>query len=314
MLGFVVTLLLTINCSNGFISQVLNVRNQIPHDPAVIGADVVNKRPALGGRIPTVITDPLPAAPKPTPKPSPKPSPKPKPTPKPVSPIVVPIVVPITPPTVKKPQASSVLLVKAPKPPTVVPKPIKTKKEQKPTIVIVEDTVVEDKCQTVADVAIATPELSILVEALKAAELVEVLTDPTLVATVFAPTNQAFEKLITNLNTTAEQVLGDPFLKSILLYHVVPDAAILSKDLEDGATVSTLLDQDLTVDLKDGVKIVGVGSVAEVVVPDVKACKAVIHIVDTVLLPDFDIITPESAIVSMEPAPEDETITLTMNL
>eukprot|EP01023_Acetabularia_acetabulum_P057964 TRINITY_DN6779_c0_g1_i1.p1 TRINITY_DN6779_c0_g1~~TRINITY_DN6779_c0_g1_i1.p1 ORF type:complete len:328 (+),score=74.85 TRINITY_DN6779_c0_g1_i1:102-986(+) len=202
------------------------------------------------------------------------------------------------------------------------------KKKEQPVIVIVDDTkpkdvVVEDKkdnkknnkkdnknkaeaeaiatasattdsgdaeCSSIAATAVATPELSSLVEALTQAGLVETLSDPSFVATVLAPTNEAFEKLIASFGVTLDQLLMDPQLTNILLYHVIGDAAVLSGDLQDGAELTTLLGQTVTVDLSDGVSFVGFGSTGSVVVADVVACQAVVHVIDEVLLPDFDII------------------------
>eukprot|EP01023_Acetabularia_acetabulum_P057966 TRINITY_DN6779_c0_g1_i4.p1 TRINITY_DN6779_c0_g1~~TRINITY_DN6779_c0_g1_i4.p1 ORF type:complete len:337 (+),score=71.84 TRINITY_DN6779_c0_g1_i4:102-1013(+) len=211
------------------------------------------------------------------------------------------------------------------------------KKKEQPVIVIVDDTkpkdvVVEDKkdnkknnkkdnknkaeaeaiatasattdsgdaeCSSIAATAVATPELSSLVEALTQAGLVETLSDPSFVATVLAPTNEAFEKLIASFGVTLDQLLMDPQLTNILLYHVIGDAAVLSGDLQrqfcsvfwqDRAELTTLLGQTVTVDLSDGVSFVGFGSTGSVVVADVVACQAVVHVIDEVLLPDFDII------------------------
>eukprot|EP01025_Chloroclados_australasicus_P007456 TRINITY_DN123_c0_g1_i3.p1 TRINITY_DN123_c0_g1~~TRINITY_DN123_c0_g1_i3.p1 ORF type:complete len:297 (+),score=51.28 TRINITY_DN123_c0_g1_i3:43-933(+) len=149
----------------------------------------------------------------------------------------------------------------------------------------------EDReCFTIAEVASETEELSIFYAALEAAGFLDTVNDPEFVATVLAPTNAAFEALIEAFNATAEVVLADPQLANILRYHAIPEAALLAEDLEDGAVVTTILGQELTVDLSDGVTFVGSGSSAKVVVADVVACKAIIHVIDTVLIPDFEAI------------------------
>ena len=53
----------------------------------------------------------------------------------------------------------------------------------------------------------------------------DILNDPNLVATVFAPTNDAFVKLEKSLGYTQEQLLNSNILKPTLLYHVVPKVA-----------------------------------------------------------------------------------------
>eukprot|EP01024_Parvocaulis_polyphysoides_P036161 TRINITY_DN3217_c0_g1_i8.p2 TRINITY_DN3217_c0_g1~~TRINITY_DN3217_c0_g1_i8.p2 ORF type:complete len:258 (-),score=78.61 TRINITY_DN3217_c0_g1_i8:682-1455(-) len=110
----------------------------------------------------------------------------------------------------------------------------------------------KDECSTIVDVAVATPELSILVEALTAAGLVDTLDDPTLIVTVVAPTNEAFEALLETFDATLEQVLADPQLTNILLYHVIGGTASTADKLEDGSVLTTVLGQGLTVDKSDG--------------------------------------------------------------
>eukprot|EP01024_Parvocaulis_polyphysoides_P004980 TRINITY_DN1123_c0_g1_i4.p1 TRINITY_DN1123_c0_g1~~TRINITY_DN1123_c0_g1_i4.p1 ORF type:complete len:306 (-),score=60.60 TRINITY_DN1123_c0_g1_i4:236-1153(-) len=283
------------------ISSVLSVRDGIPGDLAVIAGNVVNKRPALGGATPQVITAPLPQA-----------TITPPSTPTPVPPETAPInptpSVPAVPTPTIPPVSTPVTIVEA-VPVTVVGVPVTLVAPQEVSIVIVDEESTEVNCTTIVEAALATPELSTLVAALQAANLVDALANSSLVATVFAPTNDAFERLFQKFNATAEQVLADPLLDSILLYHVVPNAAVFSTDLEDGAVVTTLAEQDLTIDLEDGVKIEGKGSVGNVTIPDISACEAVIHVIDEVLLPDFSLV-PESTLVSV---PEVETITLTLS-
>lgn len=55
--------------------------------------------------------------------------------------------------------------------------------------------------------------------------IADVLNDPNLVATVFAPTNDAFVALEKSLGYTQEQLLNSAILKPTLLYHVVPKVA-----------------------------------------------------------------------------------------
>eukprot|EP01023_Acetabularia_acetabulum_P028702 TRINITY_DN270_c0_g1_i2.p2 TRINITY_DN270_c0_g1~~TRINITY_DN270_c0_g1_i2.p2 ORF type:complete len:293 (-),score=121.04 TRINITY_DN270_c0_g1_i2:140-1018(-) len=175
----------------------------------------------------------------------------------------------------------------------------------------------EPTCSTVAATAAATPELSTLVAALGAAGLVEALDDVALVATILAPTNAAFEKLFEAFGATAEQVLADPQLANILLYHVIGGAKALSTDLVDGAELTTLVGQALIVDLSDGVTFIGEGSEASVVAADIEACEAVVHVIDNVLLPDFAALTTESAALPEEPVVEataSAEATVTLNI
>merc|ERR1719408_724513 len=75
---------------------------------------------------------------------------------------------------------------------------------------------------SIADVASTVDDLSVLVDALVAADLVGALSDPASEFTVFAPTNSAFVELLGALGLES---LGDiplETLTDVLLYHVVP--------------------------------------------------------------------------------------------
>merc|ERR1711915_591446 len=76
--------------------------------------------------------------------------------------------------------------------------------------------------KTIAELAIATPQLSTLLAAVKAAGLVETLSGEGPL-TVFAPTNDAFAKIPAD---TLNGLLADKeALTAVLLRHVVPGAA-----------------------------------------------------------------------------------------
>ena len=133
---------------------------------------------------------------------------------------------------------------------------------------------------SIVDIAVSNPDFSILVAALAKAELVEALQaeGP---FTVFAPTNAAFEALLGELGITAEELLGQPQLADVLLYHVV-SGPVLSPDLQTGMTAGTPGGQSITVDLTDGVKI----NKSAVEIADIQASNGVIHVIDSVLIPE----------------------------
>lgn len=133
---------------------------------------------------------------------------------------------------------------------------------------------------SIVDIAVSNPDFSILVAALAKAELVEALQAES-PFTVFAPTNAAFEALLGELGITAEELLGQPQLADVLLYHVV-SGAVLSTDLQNGMTAETLGGQSITVDLTDGVKI----NKSAVEIADIQASNGVIHVIDSVLIPE----------------------------
>ncbi len=133
---------------------------------------------------------------------------------------------------------------------------------------------------SIVDIAVGSEDFGILVAALQKAELVEALqTEGPF--TVFAPTNAAFEALLGALGITAEELLGQPQLADVLLYHVV-SGKVLSTDLQNGMTAETLGGQTITVDLTDGVKI----NTSAVTAADIEASNGVIHVIDSVLVPE----------------------------
>ncbi|MBE0565174.1 MAG: fasciclin domain-containing protein [Krumholzibacteria bacterium] len=116
-----------------------------------------------------------------------------------------------------------------------------------------------------------------LVAAVKAAGLVEALSakGP---FTVFAPTEEAFAKLPEG---TVEALLANPEqLKKVLLYHVVA-GSVMAKDVVKLTSAETLGGQRVAIDAKDGVKV----NDANVVKTDIAASNGVVHVIDTVLIP-----------------------------
>ncbi len=104
--------------------------------------------------------------------------------------------------------------------------------------------------------------------------------------TVFAPTNDAFGDLLTELSLADLAAIPTATLSATLSYHVVAEANVRSTDLTDGQVVTTLETGTFTVNTTSGVTITDENSrVTNVVVPDVQAANGVIHVVDQVLLP-----------------------------
>eukprot|EP01026_Neomeris_dumetosa_P076234 TRINITY_DN816_c0_g1_i10.p5 TRINITY_DN816_c0_g1~~TRINITY_DN816_c0_g1_i10.p5 ORF type:complete len:174 (-),score=36.02 TRINITY_DN816_c0_g1_i10:186-707(-) len=138
----------------------------------------------------------------------------------------------------------------------------------------------------IVDAAQNTEVLATLVQAVVAAELGETLANPELEATVFAPSVSAFNETLEELEITLEELVSNiSTLQEILTYHVVP-TVVFSSELEDGMTLSTLNGKQLNVSIsEEGVTIEGIGSEADVILADVTAGKAVVHVIDNVLLP-----------------------------
>ena len=95
--------------------------------------------------------------------------------------------------------------------------------------------------------------------------------------TVFAPTNDAFAAAL-----KAFPDLTDDQITEILTYHVIAGATVLSTDLEDGATATTLQGEEITVSItEEGVFI----NNAEVTGADRIGTNGVVHVINAVILP-----------------------------
>merc|ERR1712083_398001 len=134
--------------------------------------------------------------------------------------------------------------------------------------------------KTIAELAIATPQLSTLLAAVKAAGLVETLSGEG-PFTVFAPTNDAFAKIPAD---TLNGLLADKeALTKVLLRHVVPGAALKAKDVPHGTTaLATAGGESIDVSRDRFVKITSEVGEAHVVAFDVLATNGVVHLVDNV--------------------------------
>jgi len=132
---------------------------------------------------------------------------------------------------------------------------------------------------TVVEIAVSNPDFSILVEAVSKAGLVDALSaeGP---FTVFAPTNDAFKSLFSQLGVSGVNDLTAEQLTPILTYHVV-SGKVMSTDLSN-TSVATLNGQKIKIDLSSGVKI----NDSKVVAADIEGKNGVIHVIDSVLLPE----------------------------
>jgi transforming growth factor-beta-induced protein len=144
---------------------------------------------------------------------------------------------------------------------------------------------------TIAEAAIATPQLSSLIRFVKTAKLVETLNGSGLY-TVFAPTNSAFAKLAKDphdpksVQMTLDALDKNPSLGAILGYHVVK-GNLISEDLTNSRKLETIQGQTLTVKVsgKTIQLVTDSGSpVATVIKGDIVARNGVVHVIDRVLI------------------------------
>ena len=129
-------------------------------------------------------------------------------------------------------------------------------------------------------VASANPDFTMLVAALRAADLVGALQGKG-PFTVFAPNNAAFAKLPPGALEDLLKPENKKKLAAILKNHVV-EGKVMAADVKSG-TVRTLDGKKVEVAVENGK--VGFGG-AQVIATDIKASNGVIHVIDTVVMPD----------------------------
>lgn len=129
----------------------------------------------------------------------------------------------------------------------------------------------------IVDTAVSAGSFNTLAAALQAADLVDTLkgSGP---FTVFAPTDAAFAKIP---KQDLDALLADKAkLSAVLTYHVVP-GKVMSKDVKPGM-VKTVEGSSLTVSTMGGVKVDN----ANVTAVDIVADNGVIHVIDSVVMPN----------------------------
>lgn len=175
-----------------------------------------------------------------------------------------------------------------------------------------DECIYSDHPATLVETAASAPEsFSTLVAALNASDLLGAFDDLSQKVTVFAPTNDAFDKLFTEFNVTAEEVLGNTdFLTKVLTHHVAGDVLPFG-NLVDGLEIPTLEGSSLGVSAvpventvysfgfpvgvatSNAVTILGGATNATIVQGNLWTCNGVIQIIDSVLV-------PQSAVTSSE--------------
>ncbi len=146
-----------------------------------------------------------------------------------------------------------------------------------PAPVAAEAIPADTASQDIVEIAAGNSDFTTLVAAIKAAGLVNALKGDG-PFTVFAPTNAAFAKLPAG---TVDALLADKEkLTQILTYHVVP-GKVMAADVAGIDSATTLQGQSIPIDTSNGVRVGDAGVVAT----DIVASNGVIHVIDTVLIP-----------------------------
>jgi uncharacterized surface protein with fasciclin (FAS1) repeats len=133
--------------------------------------------------------------------------------------------------------------------------------------------------------AVNSRDHTTLVAAVKAAGLVKTLEGKG-PFTVFAPTNEAFNKLPPGTVDNLVKPENKATLTKILTYHVVP-GRLEASSLTDGKKLKTVEGETLTVKNSGGTVMLvdAKGGMSTVTIPNVNQSNGVIHVVDTVLMP-----------------------------
>ena len=154
-------------------------------------------------------------------------------------------------------------------------------------------TSVSNAQETIVDVAVGNKNFSTLVTALKSADLVGALqgNGP---FTVFAPTNDAFAKIDSKTLNSLLEEKNQKVLSNILTYHVISGKLVASDvvaalNKNNGSVelkalngqLITVMEKDGKIWLKDSK-----GNYSEISATDVMGSNGVIHVIDTVVMPE----------------------------
>ena len=150
----------------------------------------------------------------------------------------------------------------------------------------------EMEANSIAARAMGNSDLSTLVSALQAADLAQTLKSEG-EYTVFAPTNEAFNKVPKATLDNLMKPENKEQLQGLLKYHVLQgkmnaaDVLAKIKEANNKLDVTTLNGEVLTLSEKGGKVIIkdAKGNMATVTSADMDASNGVVHVVDKVLMP-----------------------------
>jgi len=149
------------------------------------------------------------------------------------------------------------------------------------TATVGQSGVQDDASQkNVVQVAVSSKDHTTLVTAVKAVELVDALSNAG-PFTVFAPTNDAFNKLPAGTVDNLLKPASKETLVDILQYHVSV-GVYKTEALQDGQTIGQVNGGNIKITKKDGA--IYVNGTAKIIA-SIPAANGVVHIIDGVLLP-----------------------------
>ncbi len=136
------------------------------------------------------------------------------------------------------------------------------------------------KSSDIVDTAASAGQFKTLVAAVKAADLVDTLKGPG-PFTVFAPTDEAFAKLPPGTVESLLKPENKDKLKAVLTYHVV-SGKVMSDQAAKLTSAKTVQGKELKISASGGSVMI---DNAKVVKADIACSNGVIHVIDTVVLP-----------------------------
>ena len=141
-------------------------------------------------------------------------------------------------------------------------------------------SVVDDlSARNIVQIAAASDDHTTLVAAVQAAGMADVLANPGPL-TVFAPTNEAFDKLPAGTVETLLKPENKKTLMRIITFHAAPGTYNV-KDLKDGMALGQATGDNVMIEVKEEVIYVNGAKV----LGTVEASNGVVHVIDAVLLP-----------------------------
>ncbi|HBS29914.1 MAG TPA: Nex18 symbiotically induced protein [Phycisphaerales bacterium] len=142
------------------------------------------------------------------------------------------------------------------------------------------------KPMDIVDTAVGAGQFKTLAAALQAAGLVEALKGKG-PFTVFAPTDEAFAKLPAGTLENLLKPENKETLTKILTFHVIPGEVKAAQVVKMTESSATLAGQTFRIVTNDGkVSIGNDKAMANVVKTDIVASNGVIHVIDSVILPN----------------------------
>jgi len=136
------------------------------------------------------------------------------------------------------------------------------------------------KSADIVDTAVTAGDFNTLVAAVQAADLADTLKGDG-PFTVFAPTDEAFAKLPPGTVEALLKPENKEKLQAILLYHVVP-GKVMAAEVVGMNSAKTAGGQSVSISQKDGGVYV---DNAKVIKTDIVCSNGVIHVIDTVIMP-----------------------------